>query len=254
MADTDWACVAPGTAAPTSVHAELIAVESSAARADLLAEWGRFVRALDDRAAFVATAANCGRDAATLRLWAGVRNGVVPADRAATHARVAWHTAAALVGAGAFGSDQPDQALDALAVELAGRAGFQVDRPAVERFFHHEAAARAAVDGGDPAEHLVALRAAGARTPRAVAAGGLLRPDAAQRALDRAYDALESARHVRVRAEVAAVELVAYRALAQSLGEELERDEWIRARLRTLKQTPPARALIAARKRLRPAR
>jgi hypothetical protein len=60
---------------------------------------------------------------------------------------------------------------------------------------------------------------------------------------------------VRLRAERDALEtrvdeLAGARVLADALAAELERDEWIRARLRHLKQTRGARALIYARRRL----
>ena len=94
------------------------------------------------------------------------------------------------------------------------------------------------------------MRAVGMLTPRQVAAAEMLDARAFATALVRAYDELAAARRDRDAAEATAVDAAASRALAQSLGEVLERDEWIRARLRAAKSTKPAKALIEARKRL----
>jgi hypothetical protein len=85
---------------------------------------------------------------------------------------------------------------------------------------------------------------------RHAAAGVRLGARASARALTSAYDSLARAIRDRDAAEAAAVDAAASRALAQSLGVVLERDEWIRARLRTVKATKPAQALISARKRI----
>jgi len=83
----------------------------------------------------------------------------------------------------------------------------------------------------------------------ALTAGAITEHDA-RIALAAAWDSCAIACADRDRAEVVAIEVAATRALAQSLGEELERDEWIRARLRKAKATKPATLAIAARKRL----
>ncbi|HEV8298615.1 MAG TPA: hypothetical protein VGQ20_15015 [Acidimicrobiales bacterium] len=251
MTVTDWACAPSDRAAPRSMLDDLVTAGSAAEQTDLLAEWGSFVRGLEDSAAFVATAANCGRVPDGLAITRPPGGGATPRDRDASHARVVWYTASALVRAGALGADQPDRSLDHLTIDLSGRAGLTVDWTTLDRFLQHEAARRAAVEDADPATLLEELRAEGTRTAQDVAADGLLDAEGSQRALASAYGALAAARVDRDRAEAAAVELAASRALVRELGDELERDEWIRARLRRVKATAPMRALIAARKRLR---
>jgi hypothetical protein len=250
MTGTDWAYV-PSDPPPRTLLDDLVEAEDNRARTDLLEQLGRFARACDEESLFAATADNV-----TLVVDDGLvlarmlAPGITPLDRQASFARIAWHLSWGMLQAGVVGPDDPDRSVDEHAVMMSGRLGIPVDLQDVERFRAHEAAAHAAVGGFDPSLLASELRAMGACTARHAAATELLEHHAMSRALVAAYDALGEARRDRDAAEVDAVELAANRALARNLGEVLERDEWIRARLRTIKATKPARALIEARKRM----
>lgn len=250
MTRTDWA-YAPSAIPPRTYLDDLLAA-SPEARADLLDAYGRFLLALeDDRCCFAATADNVIRhDDDHIGVARELVPGIGPLDRSASYARVFWHLAASLVCRGALGVDVPDRTVDEHALDLAGRAGVAIDVHDLGRFREHEAACRAAVLGEHPDAHDSELRTLGAHSARSAAAAGLIDADGLRLALLGAYDALDTARADRDAAQVDAVELAASRALVRSLGEELERDEWIRARLRNVKSTKAARALIAARKRI----
>jgi hypothetical protein len=250
MTGTDWAYV-PSAPPGGSVLDEIVAAPTADATTDLLAAVGRFLLGLDDRACFAATVDNVVRSGdGTFGVAAPLIDDVTPLDRAASQARIVWHLAWALVHAGALGADAPDRSVDELAVGLSGRMGITVTLDDIERFRGHESATHAALRGFDRDMLERDMRAMGATTARTVAASELLSAAAFARALTTAYTALESARRDRDAAEEAAIGHAASRALARSLGEELERDEWIRARLRMVKATKPAKALIEARKRL----
>jgi hypothetical protein len=248
MTAADWAYV-PDVVAGRTFLDELVAASEPQARTDLLLTLGAFVQSLDDRACFAATADNVVRSGA-LSLARPLLDDVTPLDRGASHARVAWHLAWSLLQVGALGAERPECTVDEHAVTLGNQAGLPIDLTDVERFRHHEAAIHASSRGFDADLLERDMRAVGSLTPRRFAAGERLDARTAAVALTRAYDELVTARRDRDAAEQAAVDAAAIRALAQSLGEVLERDEWIRARLRAVKATKPARALIEARKRL----
>jgi hypothetical protein len=261
MPAADWAYAPTAPAGSTgstgstgsngsTVLDELRAAVTADMRTDLLLLWGAFVQSLDDRSCYAATADNVVRADGGLTVAAPLLDTVTPLDRGASHARVAWHLAWALVQAGELGDEAPDRPVDEHAISLGNRAGLGVTLRDVERFRSHEAASHAATRGFDADLLERDLRAVGAVTPRRFAAAELLDARSCAAALVRAYDELTAARRDRDAAEALAVDAAANRALAQSLGEELERDEWIRARLRAVKATRPARALIEARKRL----
>jgi hypothetical protein len=249
MTGADWAYV-PSVPPAATLLDEIATAPSHDARTDLLLTLGAFVHSLDDRACFGATADNVVRNGGALSLARSLLDDVAPLDRDASHARIAWHLAWSLVQIGALGAEAPDSTVDELAATIGNQAGLNVTLIEIDRFRRHEADRHAATRGFDA--HLLErdMRAVGTLTPRRVAAGEMLDARASSTALVRAYDDLVAARRDRDAAEAAAVDAAASRALAQSLGEVLERDEWIRARLRAVKATKPARALIEARKRL----
>lgn len=218
MADMDRVSGAPDLAdhpLDARVVEALVGTSDPAERAGVLTAWGDAVRA-------------AGAD-----------------DTA--QARLAWQLALALMRAGAAARESPTTTVDEYALALAGRAGLRVDPAALDRS-HRQAASR-----GGAAGHAAAyaqLCESGRCTMRDLVEQRQLGPEELRRALLVAYDDLELARRARDQAQRDAVELAAARSLTQSLGEELERDEWIRARLRQAKATRPAKAVIAARKRL----
>jgi hypothetical protein len=253
MPDTGWALVhddgAPSSHVAALLVSRLLDEPADAEVASLLAEWARLVGRLPPRAAFAATADNVVRIDDSLRLACDLRDGVEPLDAEATHARLCWHLARSLVVAGAAGDT--GITVQDLAVRLAGRCGWAVTDASVARALAHEAALRAAVDGVDEVtEHARLLDESSWTMPLALAHGALDLA-ATSRALAAAWAALARAERDRDTAEAAAIELQASRALVASLGEELERDEWIRARLRAAKATRPVKAAIELRKRLR---
>jgi hypothetical protein len=248
MTGTDWAYV-PSAPAGRTVLDDLLAAPSADAVTDTLALFGAFVQGLDDRSCFAATADNVVRSGEFLALAAPLSDDVAPLDRTASFARVAWHLAWQLLQGGALGSDAPDRTVDEHAVAIAGRAGLAVTLDDVDRFRSHESTVHSASREFDRDVLERDMRAMGSLTARQMGASQRLSAAAYARALTRAYDDLEHARRDRDVAELAAVDHAASRTLARSLGEVLERDEWIRARLRTVKSTKPAKALIEARKR-----
>jgi hypothetical protein len=249
MTGAEWAYL-PSVPPTATLLDEIAASPSSDARTDLLLTFGAFVQSLDERACFAATADNVVRNSGALSLARSLLDDVTPLDREASHARVAWHLAWSLVQIGALGAEDPGSTIDELATAIGNRAGLAVTLIDVERFRSHEATLHAASRGFDAHVLERDMRAVGTLTPRQIAAAEMLDARAFAIALVRAYDELAAARHDRDAAEATAVDAAASRALAQSLGEVLERDEWIRARLRAVKSTKPARALIEARKRL----
>ena len=241
MTGPGWA-YPPGDPPAPTVLDELVAAPPRGARRALLDELGAALRASADDELFMATADNLVRVDGTVTAVHPRPAGVVPLDRGASAARVVWYLAASMVERGALGAEAPDRSIDEHALALAGTLGLTVTSTDLERFLRHEGTLHA------PAAAELATRAAS--TARSAAASGALDEDALRLALTRAYDDLTEARRDRDRAERAAVELEATRALARRLGDQLERDEWIRARLRNVKATRPARAAIAAKRRL----
>jgi hypothetical protein len=119
----------------------------------------------------------------------------------------------------------PSATVDEITVVLAGRCGLSLD----------EGSAVADVVRGQSRAD-----AADASTDVSVA-----------RQLTAARAEIERLRAERDALEARLDELAGARVLADELAAELERDEWLRARLRRLKDTRVARALIYARRRVR---
>jgi regulator of protease activity HflC (stomatin/prohibitin superfamily) len=249
MTGTDWAYVPSAPPGPTYLDT-VVDAPTPEARGDRVAELGALLHALDDRACFSATADNLVRSDDGWSVARPLLDEVQPLDRTASCARVAWHLAWALLQAGALDPEHPDRTVDDHAVALGGLAGLGIGPHDVERFRYHEATSHASLREFDRDVLERDMRAMGTLTMRHAAAGERLGARASARALSSAYDSLAGAIRDRDAAEAAAVDAAASRALAQSLGEVLERDEWIRARLRTVKATKPAQALISARKRI----
>jgi hypothetical protein len=128
----------------------------------------------------------------------------------------------------------PDATVDDITVVLAARAGLAVDLGDVERAHRDDAARRRGRD-----------------SLRSLVGAGALTSAAANRRLAAALTEIDALRTDRDALEDRVAELGGARVLADELSAELERDEWIRARLRRAKSTPPARAVIALRRRLR---
>jgi hypothetical protein len=254
MPQTSWALVddpAPGGVPVADALVDAIRAGRVAEQAALVDRWGSFVRAAPAAVGFAATADNVVQAAdGGFRVARALRHGVdaLEGDPAARAARVCLHLAATLVRRAAV--DEAHLTIDELALRLGGRSGLVFDAAALERARAHEATARAALEGTDAASLLAEAEALGASTVTDAVARGEVHESDVRLALVHALDALSDARTARDTAEAATVELAAARALALSLGEELERDEWIRARLRNVKSTAPVRALIAARKRV----
>lgn len=251
MPDTSWALLhdegRPDDTVASLVVAQSLADPSDPALRTLLEQWGAFVRSLAPERAFGATADNVAVLDATLRLASDLREAVTPLDADATRARLCWHLARSVVVAGA--ADDPTMRVDELAARLGAIAGLAYPDPALARALAHEASTQARLDDLD-AEALGATYAVeSAWDSHAALDAGALDTGAQRRALHGAWRSLVRTRRDRDRAETEAIGHAAARALATDLGEVLERDEWIRARLRNVKSTRPARLLIAARKK-----
>jgi hypothetical protein len=93
--------------------------------------------------------------------------------------------------------------------------------------------------------------AGGRLSPRALVESGALDDASLRRQLLAAYDEIGRLRSERDALEVRVDELAGARVLADQLAAELERDEWIRARLRRVKATRPVRGAIYVRRWLR---
>lgn len=119
----------------------------------------------------------------------------------------------------------PEATVNDVVAALAHRAGLGIGRDEIDRRF---------ADGPSRADRV------------ATAGDGALRA-----ALAAAYARIAALEAERAALEERVAELAGARVLADTLAEELERDEWIRARLRRLKATPPLRAAIKLRKALR---
>src|SRR4051812_2871916 len=134
--------------------------------------------------------------------------------------------AAAIVAEGLPAGFSPDASVHQITTVLMGRCG---------------------IDGDSAA--LVAT-ARGPQSRRALVESGVLDDTAVRRELSAAYDEIARLRAERDALEVRVDELAGARVLADELATELERDEWIRARLRRLKGTRPVRGLIYVRRRV----
>jgi hypothetical protein len=251
MPDTSWAL--SGDEPQRTAHVAALVVARLAANPvdpsvrDLYERWGAYCASLDEHTAFVATADNVS----TTEPWSldrPPRDGVAPHDDDATRARLCWHLARTLVLSGV--ADRASISVDVLAVSIAGWSGLAFTDAGLERAKLHEATGRARALGTRPTDELARIHRESGWTMHTALIEGFFEETAARRALNRAWFDLETCRADCSRAEAGAVELAATRALAQSLGEQLERDEWIRARLRRIKTTPPVRAAIALRRRV----
>jgi hypothetical protein len=250
MIRADWGYTVRSSHAPTLLD-ELVAASSAASRADLVHEWAAFVATLDDETRWRATADNVGRDATGLVVLRTAPAAPINGDAAATSARLVWYLAFDLAHSGATFGVAMDRNIDELALQLSTLAGFALTTNDLDRFVVGEARAIAAAEPGGSASTIAGeLRAAGLATPRTLAVGGALELTASHRALVAAYEELSCARADRDRAEVDAIELASARALVAELGAELERDEWIRARLRRIKTLAVFRAAVSVRRSL----
>ena len=90
----------------------------------------------------------------------------------------------------------------------------------------------------------------GSQSRRAMVESGALDEAAVRRELSATYDEIARLRAERDLLETRVDELAGARVLADQLAAELERDEWIRARLRRLKATRPVRGLIYVRRKI----
>jgi hypothetical protein len=253
MPDTSWALVRDEGRPGDSIASRLVAhagtghATSTTDERALLERWGAFVATCTAHAAFAATADNVRLLDDELGVAADLRAGIEPLDAEATAARLCWHLARFLVVHGAAGD--PDRRVDELAGRLGGTAGLSFSDAALARALVHEATQQAAVDSLDAALLTEQYARESAWTMPTALAAGAIDPAVQPTALLAAWTAVASARRDRDRAEADAVGHAAARALAADLGAVLERDEWIRARLRNVKSTKPARVLIAARKK-----
>ena len=91
----------------------------------------------------------------------------------------------------------------------------------------------------------------GQQSRRALVESGALDDTSVRRELSAAYDEIARLRAERDALEARVDEFAGARVLADQLAAELERDEWIRARLRRLKASRLVRGLLYARRRLR---
>lgn len=140
-----------------------------------------------------------------------------------------------------------DVSVDTLALVLVRRAGVAAAPADLDRW-RPVAAPRVAPDAADP---VAATVARGAQTRRSLLHAGARTPEQLADELDRVYDELTAALAARDEAEERAMALAGARELADRLAGELERDEWIRARVRKVKDTPVAKAAIKARRAVR---
>jgi hypothetical protein len=120
----------------------------------------------------------------------------------------------------------PTATIDEITAILVGRCGIPVRPVATESPSH------------------------GQQSRRAMAESGALDDASVRRELAAAYDEIARLRAERDTLEARVDELAGARVLADQLAAELERDEWIRARLRRLKATRPVRGLFYVRRRL----
>jgi hypothetical protein len=177
---------------------------------------------------------------------------MLPADDPDAPLALAWTVALDLVTTAAARSWSPRATVTDIATELAGHLG--VADAALELDAWMERAAHADAPSATPTSNpdtatVTAMRAAG-QTSRYVLATtpDALEPAALRSALAEAYDDIDRLRAERDAFEDAAVAGEGARRLAIELGAELERDEWIRARIRRTKSTLPMRVAIRVRR------
>ena len=128
----------------------------------------------------------------------------------------------------------PTATIDDITATLRGRCGVSLDP-----------------DDGTTAPTEDRQRQRGGQSRRAVVDSGAADGESMRRELLAAYDEIARLRAERDALEARVDELAGARVLADRLAAELERDEWIRARLRRLKASRPARGLIYVRRKLR---
>jgi hypothetical protein len=128
----------------------------------------------------------------------------------------------------------PTATIDEIAATLGGRCGVVLDP---------DHTTTAATEDGQ--------RPRGGQSRRAIVESGTADGESMRRELLAAYDEIARLQAERDALEARVDELAGARVLADRLAAELERDEWIRARLRRLKASRPARGLIYVRRRLR---
>ena len=142
--------------------------------------------------------------------------------------------AESIVAEGLGAGFAPTATVDEITAILVGRCGLSV------------VAGEITTDTTDDQE-----RQRGGQSRRAVVENGSADGESVRRELLAAYDEIARLRAERDTLEVRVDELAGARVLADRLAAELERDEWIRARLRRLKASRPAQGLIYVRRRLR---
>ena len=128
----------------------------------------------------------------------------------------------------------PTATVDEITATLVGRCGIPVAPADSET---------------DVAHHHTPQR--GEQTRRTIVESGPLDGESLRRGLLTAYDEIARLRAERDTLEARVDELAGARVLADRLAAELERDEWIRARLRRVKASRPVRGLLYVRRRLR---
>jgi hypothetical protein len=141
--------------------------------------------------------------------------------------------AEAIVAEGLSAGFAPTTTIDEITTILVGRCGLSVVDGDIT----------SAAAGDDP--HL------GGQSRRTVVENGSAGAESIRRELLAAYDEIARLRAERDTLEARVDELAGARVLADRLAAELERDEWIRARLRRLKASRPVRGLLYVRRRLR---
>jgi hypothetical protein len=143
-----------------------------------------------------------------------------------TEATVTLHSIArTIVAEGLDAGFGPTATVDEITAVLAGRCGMTLSPTAL----------------GAPD---------GRQSRRALIQSGVLDDDAIRRELIAAHDEIVRLRAKRDALERKVDELAGARVLADQLAAELERDEWIRARLRRLKDTRPVRGLLYVRRKI----
>ena len=135
--------------------------------------------------------------------------------------------AESIVGEGLAAGFGPTATIEEITATLVGRCGIPVNPVDIEAPHQSSQSRQALIESG-------ALDDASLR-----------------RGLLTAYDEIARLRAERDRLETRVDELAGARVLADQLAAELERDEWIRARLRRLKASRPVRGLLYFRRRSR---
>jgi hypothetical protein len=145
--------------------------------------------------------------------------------------------AGAIVAEGLEAGFAPTATVDEITAILMGRCGLPVSPTAL-------------ISRSEGPLGPVEATSDGSQSRRALVESGVLDGAAVQRELSAAYDEIAHLRAERDALEVRVDELAGARVLADQLAAELERDEWIRARLRRLKDTRPVRGLLYVRRKV----